>query len=51
MRLLLLISLLFVITSCATNTEDLKSPCVAIESQDGSPSPCIKRNVNSHWLI
>ncbi|MCT4635219.1 MAG: hypothetical protein N4A31_03095 [Rickettsiales bacterium] len=43
------------INSCSSGMsfapKDLKSPCVAIESPDGSPAPCVKRRVNDHWLV
>lgn len=42
------------INSCSSGLsfapKDLKSPCVAIESPDGKPSPCVRRSVNTHWL-
>lgn len=44
-----------IINSCSGGLsfapKDLKSPCVAIESPDGKPSPCVKRSVNDHWLV
>ncbi len=51
MRILIgLLLLLSLITSCTFAPKDLKSPCVANESPGGTPVPCVKRNVNDHWL-
>ncbi len=48
----LLFTLFFLISGCTTFTpKDLKSPCVAVNNPDGSPTPCIKRNANDHWLL
>ncbi len=51
-RILLGFLLLAFIAGCSLNfaPKDLKSPCVAIESPDGKPAPCVKRSVNDHWL-
>lgn len=50
MRILTGFLLLFIISGCTYTPKDLKSPCVAIESIDGTPSPCIRRSVNDKWL-
>ena len=50
MRILLGLLLLTIITGCSFAPKDLKSPCVAIESPDGTPVPCARRGVNDHWL-
>lgn len=54
MRIIIYIILIMVtISGCASmfnGVKDKKSPCVATESLDGSPTPCIRRNANDHWL-
>ncbi len=43
---------LLLINSCVTYKPPvLKSPCAAIESENGQPSPCIKRPANASWLL
>lgn len=53
-RIILGFLALLAITGCSSalsfKPKDLKSPCVAIESPDGSPAPCVRRSVNDHWL-
>ena len=43
--------LMTIISGCSSKGSNLKSPCVAIDSLDGTAGPCIKRRVNDHWLI
>jgi len=51
MKLILTLLILFGLSSCTYfEPKDLKSPCVALPSQDGSVTPCTKRNVNDNWL-
>jgi len=50
MKYLIKVFLLSLILAGCSGIKDLKSPCVANDSIDGTPTPCIKRNVNDHWL-
>lgn len=50
MRILFGFFLVLLIISGCSGIKNLKSPCVAGESIDGTPTPCIKRNANDHWL-
>ena len=49
---ILLSSLILLLSGCLSyNPKELKSPCVSISNPDGTPSPCVKRKVNDHWLV
>jgi len=52
LRLLLISAALVLMSGCglAPNSSELKSPCVSINNPDGTPVPCVKRNVNDNWL-
>lgn len=45
-KLILIISLLTLVTSCKSKTLDIKSPCVSLE--DGPCGP--KKPINDWWL-
>ena len=49
-KVLFFIISIFLIAGCHSSKTDLKSPCVAIESEDAaSVNPCVRRPVNK-WL-
>lgn len=53
MRILVGFLLFTALSGCSFAPKDLKSPCVANDQfqSDGSVlNPCIRRNVNDHWL-
>lgn len=53
LRLLLISTILMLISACglSSKSHELKSPCVSITNDDGTPAPCVKRPVNGHMFI
>jgi flagellar basal body L-ring protein FlgH len=53
MRILLVICSLIFLSSCglSSSSTPLKSPCVSVNDPSNPMTPCVKRNVNDHWLL
>lgn len=53
MRIISILFLLVFLSSCGLNSSStsLKSPCVSVSDPNNPMTPCVKRNVNDHWLL